>query len=104
MIVVSDSTILIGLAKLGKLDLLREIFSKVYIPEEVYREVAEKGKDKPGSQLVKEGKDFKRRNTLSILSPAKRQCTPEIVLKPCIRAGGTAVGRIYIHTYWRIIR
>ena len=54
MNVVSDSTVLIGLGKIGKLDLLREIFSKVYIPEEVFKEVAEKGKDKPGSQLVKE--------------------------------------------------
>ena len=34
MIVVSDSTILIGLAKIGKLELLREIFSEVYIPED----------------------------------------------------------------------
>lgn len=54
MIVVSDSTILIGLAKIGKLELLREIFSEVYIPEEVFEEVAKKGKDKPGSQLIKE--------------------------------------------------
>ena len=54
MIVVSDSTILIGLAKIGKLDLLQEVFSKVYVPEEVFKEVAEKGKDKPGSQLVKQ--------------------------------------------------
>jgi len=52
--VVSDSTVLIGLGKIGKLNLLREIFSKVYIPEEVFKEVVEKGKDKPGSQLVKE--------------------------------------------------
>ena len=54
MNVVSDSTVLMGLGKIGKLNLLREIFSKVYIPEEVFKEVAEKGKDKPGSQLVKE--------------------------------------------------
>lgn len=54
MIVVSDSTILIGLAKIGKLDLLREIFSKVYIPEEVFKEVTERGKKKPGSQVIRE--------------------------------------------------
>ena len=28
---------------LGKLDLLRKIFSKVYIPQEVFKEVVEKG-------------------------------------------------------------
>lgn len=54
MIVVSDSTILIGPAKIGKLDLLREIFSKVYIPEEVFKEVTERGKKKPGSQVIRE--------------------------------------------------
>jgi predicted nucleic acid-binding protein len=36
MIVVSDSTILIGLVKIGKLDLLRAIFAKIFIPEEVF--------------------------------------------------------------------
>ena len=49
MIVISDSTILIGLVKIGNLDLLKEIFSNVYIPEEVFKEVVERGKGKPGS-------------------------------------------------------
>jgi predicted nucleic acid-binding protein len=54
MIVVSDSTILIGLVKIGKLDILKEIFFKVYIPEEVFKEVVERGKGKPGSKVIKE--------------------------------------------------
>ena len=54
MIVVSDSTILIGLVKIGKLDLLKEIFFKVYIPEEVFKEVVERSKGKPGSKVIKE--------------------------------------------------
>lgn len=54
MIVISDSTILIGLVKIGKLDLLKEIFSKVYIPGEVFKEVVERGKGKPGSKDIKE--------------------------------------------------
>jgi predicted nucleic acid-binding protein len=54
VIVVSDSTILIGLVKIGKLDLLKEIFSKVFIPEEVFKEVVERGKGKPGSNIIKE--------------------------------------------------
>ena len=53
MIVVSDSTILIGLVKIGELDLLKEIFSKVYIPEEVFKEVVERGKGKPGYKVIK---------------------------------------------------
>ncbi|MDL1980683.1 MAG: hypothetical protein LWX02_04265 [Deltaproteobacteria bacterium] len=52
MIVVSDSTILIGLVKIGKLDLLKEIFSKVFIPEEVFKEVVERGKGKSGPSLM----------------------------------------------------
>lgn len=54
MIVVSDSTVLIGLAKIEKLDLLRKIFSKVYIPEEVFKELTETGRAKPGAEVVKE--------------------------------------------------
>jgi predicted nucleic acid-binding protein len=54
VIVVCDSTILIGLAKIGRLDLLREIFSKVSVPEEVFHEVGEKGEGKPGSKSIKE--------------------------------------------------
>lgn len=54
MIVVSDSTVLIGLAKIGKLDLLRELFFNVYIPEEVYKEVVQAGGHKNGAKEVKE--------------------------------------------------
>ena len=53
MIVVSDSTALIGLAKIGKTHLLRDIFSTVYIPEEVFKEVTEAGKNKPGSDVIR---------------------------------------------------
>ena len=51
MTVVSDSTVLIGLVMIGRLDLLREVFSKIFIPEEIFRELVEKGADKPGSQI-----------------------------------------------------
>ena len=53
MIVVSDSTLLIGLAKIEKLDLLKEVFHKIYVPEEVFREVTERGLNKPGAQFVR---------------------------------------------------
>jgi len=48
VIVVCDPTILIGLAKIGKLHLLPDIFSKIYVPEEVFKEIAERGKRNPG--------------------------------------------------------
>lgn len=53
MIVVSNSTALIGLAKIGKIYLLREIFSRIYIPEEVYKEVTEAGRNRPGSDVIR---------------------------------------------------
>jgi predicted nucleic acid-binding protein len=42
--VVSNSTPLIYLAKIGRLDLLRELFGEVLVPKEVYAEVVLKGK------------------------------------------------------------
>jgi len=54
MIIVSDSTILIGLVKIEKLDLLKKIFSEIFIPGEVFKEVVERGKGKPGSTVIKE--------------------------------------------------
>jgi len=53
VIVVCDSTVLIGLAKIEKLELLREVFSKVCIPGTVFHEVTEKGANKPGSEVIK---------------------------------------------------
>ena len=54
MIVVSDSTILIFLAKIEKMALLRNLFQVVYIPEGVFQEVTEAGKQRPGALEVKE--------------------------------------------------
>ncbi len=54
MIVVSDSTILIGLAKIEKIALLRSLFQVVYIPEAVFQEVTEAGEQRPGALEVKE--------------------------------------------------
>ena len=45
MIVVSDTTPLIGLASIGRLDLLFEIFGEVYIPQAVYDETVTHGRD-----------------------------------------------------------
>jgi predicted nucleic acid-binding protein len=43
--IISDSTPLIYLAKIGKLPLLKEFFGEVLIAEEVKREVVDRGKD-----------------------------------------------------------
>jgi len=43
--VVSDSTPLIYLAKIGRLNLLRGVFEKIYIPEAVFNEAVTQGKE-----------------------------------------------------------
>ncbi|ADT85041.1 DUF3368 domain-containing protein [Thermococcus barophilus] len=53
MIVVSDSGPLIALAKIGKLNVLMELFGQITIPRAVWIEVVERGKGKPGSDEVK---------------------------------------------------
>jgi predicted nucleic acid-binding protein len=52
MKVVSDATPLIHLAAIGRLDLLKELFQEILIPEEVYEEVVLHGRDRPGSVEV----------------------------------------------------
>ena len=56
MIVVSDSGPLIALSRLGMLHVLQELFGEIVIPEEVRREVVEKGKGKPGSDIIENAK------------------------------------------------
>ncbi len=43
--IVSNSTVLIYLAKIGKLNLLKELFGEVLIPAEVFTEVVMRGKE-----------------------------------------------------------
>lgn len=43
--IVSNSTVLIYLAKIGKLSLLKKLFRKVLIPREVFNEVVIRGKE-----------------------------------------------------------
>ncbi|MDY0096661.1 MAG: DUF3368 domain-containing protein [Candidatus Vecturithrix sp.] len=54
MIVVSNSTILIGLARIGKLDILNQLFGTIKLPQEVFRELVEKGEGKTGADAVKD--------------------------------------------------
>jgi hypothetical protein len=43
MIVVSDTTPLIGLASIGRLKILRDLFGEIYIPQAVYDETVTRG-------------------------------------------------------------
>ncbi|SFR14130.1 DUF3368 domain-containing protein [Desulfoscipio geothermicus] len=51
MIIVSNSTPLISLSKIGKIGLLQNIFGKVFIPDAVYNEVAVQGQGRVGWNL-----------------------------------------------------
>ncbi len=44
MIVVSNSSPLITLAKIGHLDILAKLFETIMVPKPVYEEVTEKGR------------------------------------------------------------
>ncbi|MFQ6032410.1 MAG: hypothetical protein ACE5K2_05750 [Candidatus Zixiibacteriota bacterium] len=50
MIIVSDASPIISLARAGLLGLLRDLFHQVVIPFEVYQEVVVQGKGKAGAQ------------------------------------------------------
>ena len=50
--VVSNSSTLIHLAQLGRLDLLREFCKEILIPPAVWREVVEEGRGRPGAYEV----------------------------------------------------
>lgn len=52
MIVVSDTSPLVSLSAVGRLDLLRALFGRVLIPEAVYREIVEQGAGRPGASEV----------------------------------------------------
>ncbi|GFP19862.1 hypothetical protein HKBW3S03_01366 [Candidatus Hakubella thermalkaliphila] len=68
MIVVSNATVLIGLAKIGKLDLLPGIFSKVYIPEEVFKELVPERSKKPGSWEIEKAEWLEMRPNICLPS------------------------------------
>jgi len=52
-IVIADSSCLIGLSKIGQLNILPQLFGKIIIPEAVYYEVVIRGSGKAGAEEVK---------------------------------------------------
>ena len=53
MIVVSDSSPLIALARIGRLNLLAELYGRILIPAEVHHEVTIAGRGLPGAEEVR---------------------------------------------------
>ena len=52
MIVVSDTSPIVNLAVIGKLDILPALFGKIYIPKAVYEEIAVRGAGQPGASEI----------------------------------------------------
>ena len=53
MTIVSDASPLIGLARIGRLDLLRQLYGEALIPEAVRHEIVEAGAGQPGADEVR---------------------------------------------------
>ena len=68
MIVVSNSSPLIALAKIGKLYILGELFKEIIIPKAVWNEVVVKGKGKPGAEEVEKAEWIKVKEVRDKLS------------------------------------
>jgi predicted nucleic acid-binding protein len=58
--VVSNSSPLISLTRIGKLGLLPQLYDEVYVPEEVWHEVVIAGEGQPGVDQIKEAAWIKR--------------------------------------------
>lgn len=54
MIVVSDATPLIALAKIGRLALLQDLFGTIWVPDAVYAEVTFRVPNRPGADEVRQ--------------------------------------------------
>jgi predicted nucleic acid-binding protein len=64
MIVVSNTSLLIGLASIGQLDLLKQPYKEIHIPEAVWHEVVVDGAGQPGADEVNKA-DWIRRHSVS---------------------------------------
>ena len=60
MKVICDAAVLIGLAKIGRLDLLRKLYGNIYIPWGVYEEVVLRGRERPGVEEIDRAKWIKK--------------------------------------------
>jgi len=51
-LIVADASPVIGLAKIGRLEIIYQLASEVWIPREVWREVVERGGNRPEARLI----------------------------------------------------
>jgi predicted nucleic acid-binding protein len=75
VIVVSDSSPLIALARIRRLDLLASLFERILIPTEVHHEVTVAGRGLPGAEEVRKASWIEVRGTRGpVEPPLERAC------------------------------
>lgn len=62
IVIVSNASPLINLARIGKLELLHQLYGEISIPEAVWQEIVVEGAGQPGADEVKSAPWIKRRS------------------------------------------
>ncbi len=88
MIVVSDSSPLIALARINRLDLLRSLYERILIPPEVHHEVTVAGRDLPG------GREVRKANWIQVVK--QRSPGGQSLEQACEGLGGGERGAILL--------
>ena len=78
MIIVSNSSPIINLARIGELNLLHQLYEEVIIPEAVWQEVVVEGVGQPGAEEVESASWIKTRSVtnrhlIHVLKPRKKE-------------------------------
>ena len=88
MIVVSDSSPLIALARIGRLDLLTKLYRRILIPPEVHHEVTVMGRGLPGAEQV--------RSASWIEVSSQRSPADPLIERACLTLGAGERGAILL--------
>jgi len=92
--VVSNSGPLIALATIGRLDLLKDLFGQVCIPQAVYDEVVVYGEGEPGTKETDEAewiKTFKVEDRLAVSLLREEMAAGESEMSPSCANWGQAI-------------
>ena len=69
MIVVADATILIRLGRIAQLELLRDLYGSIVVPQRVWEEITVDGRGQPGSAALEEAR---RAGWVTVQAPANQ--------------------------------
>jgi predicted nucleic acid-binding protein len=68
MIVVSNTTPILSLYKIGRLNLLQSLFSQIFVPMAVFNEISVLGRGKPGDNIFKTNDFIQVRQIQNVLA------------------------------------